>query len=537
MLRSLHRAAFVATLALAASPVSPAEAQTVVEEVVRTTQARSVQYYVRVSEEATFSVYTLRNPLRLFVDLANVEGAETLLLDAAPNAGVLQAHVVPSDDSRTQLLRLVFHISDEAQYDVQSGDGGVHILIESLQGTSADPSSEIASLTAPPERSAAASRATQDAEMAAAERLREEMARLRSELDNSRVTGAEREALQRQLAEVTDQRGSLERSIAERDRRIEDLQQRAAGLEARIAEGAVAEAELQRLRAELADASERAAAAEQRAADEVAAIAELDQARADLARREQEIRALREQLASLESTQASTESREESSSAATDELRRSVEALEAERLALQTASTQLRAEREALAARSESLAHRLDEVTSASTEHAQDIASREEALGLAELAAARRTSQFLGRAAARELRTLAIQSSTRVPAQVGSAAPALPAEVPTGGEPRSAPDSGMDALRAGSRAPADRSGNDTDGTRGPIESPTPPEASAATPEPARPLPVEVLTPPSPVDPPSDEREEARPASRDRCRAISVDPVTRVRTTRMIPCPR
>lgn len=224
----------------------------------------------------TYSVYRLRNPLRLFVDVSNSElAAEATTVDVF-NGVISQVATVEYDDALTQVARVVIGFERDATYDV-TAEGDTLVVTVEGQGrrafvadsgaSMADEAARLSvELSASQERIAALEQAQMQAEARAAvaesEALTAQIARENAEQDRLRALAAEAQLGAQASAMQADYDGQLAALSAERtglEARLATLEQSASGPD--VDEVAALEADLRVLAAEAAQV--RAAQAEQ----------------------------------------------------------------------------------------------------------------------------------------------------------------------------------------------------------------------------------------------------------------------------------
>ena len=88
--------------------------------------------YIRIhgTEEATFSVFKLDEPPRLFVDLSNSELADGELGEEVHNGVISQVGLVEFEDSFQDVARLVVGFDQSAHYDVRTDDDDVVVFVD-----------------------------------------------------------------------------------------------------------------------------------------------------------------------------------------------------------------------------------------------------------------------------------------------------------------------------------------------------------------------------------------------------------------------
>ncbi len=260
--------------------------------------------YIRLqgTEVATFSVFKLDEPPRLFVDISNSELAQGELSEDVYNGVVSQVGVVEYEDGFQSSARLMVGFEESAHYDVTTEGDDVVVFIDGEQRQQQAPDAvverneeaeeELEGLRAQLEASQSA--------LAEARQDQEELDEMRSQLEQAqRQYSAEVEAREAELAEAQQQ---LEATEAQYRAEVEERRE---ARDAASQELATMEAKLSEREAELSDLRQRRdeATGEERQRLE-ASIAErsqaLEQTESELESHQEEVDALQSSVATLE---------------------------------------------------------------------------------------------------------------------------------------------------------------------------------------------------------------------------------------------
>lgn len=309
-MNALIRTLCVGVLLCVGVPASAQDAFTnQIEGVSVLEQAEHTEIRIAGDMNPTYSVYQLRNPLRLFVDISQSElasGEETIDVD---NGVVDQVGVVGFEDELTSVTRVVVGFDQDALYDVEVDGDEVVVRIDGTQRNlfvgrepSTDEDFDLLrdELAASQQRIVAMEAAVEDAERRAADA---ETAMLASELDRATAEQArlaaiaERHDIQANLAAVAAEHGEamvqlslLEGELAERDSALVAQAERVETLEAERTEALIQIAQLQNR------IDDQRAQLQRRESDLASLETTLAEREADGANAE-ELAALREQLA------------------------------------------------------------------------------------------------------------------------------------------------------------------------------------------------------------------------------------------------
>jgi type IV pilus assembly protein PilQ len=269
-------------------------------------------------DHPTFSVYRLRTPLRLFVDISDSALAASLPNQSVNNGVVSEVGAVTYSDELTDVTRVVIGFDVDATYDVVAEDGDLVITVDGSMRTSTEaavavvPPDVMDELATARERSSALQAALEDAEARAATAEAEVLS---TQLDLQRaeesrlaaLAGVDlaAEATERLRRESQARLDALSADLQARDTRVAELSQEIAALRASGADASVvnelsgardaAQAEVDRMQiavrqlqeerdaalAQVASAqdSERLIAAQQRQLDELASANRAAEAR------------------------------------------------------------------------------------------------------------------------------------------------------------------------------------------------------------------------------------------------------------------
>lgn len=264
----------------------------------------------------TYSVYRLRNPLRLFVDISNSEVADGGQTVDVYNGVVSQVATVEYDDTLTQVARVVIGFERDATYDVTTDGDALVVTVDGEGrrafvadvGATAQAEADRLSveLRASQERIAALEQARMQAEARAAnaeaDALRAQIEREAAEQERIRALAAQAELGAFAEAIQDDRSAELQQLAAQRDTLQRELeaaranQQDVAGIEAQLAELA---AEADAVRAAQEQQSELIVAQQ----SEISRLAqERDAAQAELAQQSSTIEDLRARWESVNDT-------------------------------------------------------------------------------------------------------------------------------------------------------------------------------------------------------------------------------------------
>lgn len=277
---------------------------------------------IRISGDAnpTYSVYQLRNPLRLFVDIAQSELATDASTVEVDNGVVDQVGITSFEDELASVTRVVVGFDQNALYDVDVVDNTVVVRIDGAQRNvfvGREPSSEEDfevlrnELAASAERIAAMESAVADAEQRASaaqagmleaqlERENAERARLTALADRHHLE-SDYQAIASSHGEALVQLSMLEGELQARDGQLASQEARLAELEAQRSEAldriAALQRQLEDQRVELNDRDAAVSALERTLSEREAQGADADELaalREELAERTEEATALRD---------------------------------------------------------------------------------------------------------------------------------------------------------------------------------------------------------------------------------------------------
>ena len=113
LLRTFLVLSLVATASLAQAQETNAVTGIEVSELDASTEVR-----IRAFDHASYSVYRLRNPLRLFIDIAGSELAADGEAIAIDNGVLTQVAATEYQDDVTTVTRIVIGFEQDALYDV-----------------------------------------------------------------------------------------------------------------------------------------------------------------------------------------------------------------------------------------------------------------------------------------------------------------------------------------------------------------------------------------------------------------------------------
>lgn len=240
--------------------------------------------YIRLSgsEVATFSVFKLNDPLRLFVDISNSEIAKHTLTEDVQNGVISRVALIEFEDSYQRVARLIIGFDRAAHYDVRTEGNDVVVFVDGAQRRG-QTSQGVASaeLQQKQARLSVAERRLSDSE----QRYGQAVSELDATRDELQRAKAELEAMQARVASTSGQeRRDLEASIASQNGALKTAQAQVEERERQVKTmaGQIAELEAQRVQSQrqhqaaLERANERTAELEKsltRTQQELAAIA------------------------------------------------------------------------------------------------------------------------------------------------------------------------------------------------------------------------------------------------------------------------
>lgn len=209
--------------------------------------------YIRIhgSDAASFSVFKLDDPPRLFVDLSNSQVTQDSLEAEVNNGVISRVGMVEFEDGFQDVARLVVGFEEAAHYDVRTEGNDVIVFVDGEDRT--DGAAVAANDEALQERNQELQAARQRLEQteAQAQSQQEAYDSARGQLDNTRgeldaareqlasmearleqATGSERRQLERSIAEQNEALESARAQVEERQSEVDELQQAMADLEA-----------------------------------------------------------------------------------------------------------------------------------------------------------------------------------------------------------------------------------------------------------------------------------------------------------------
>ncbi len=478
----------------------------------------------------TYSVFTLRNPERLFVDISNSRPFGVPSELTIDNGVVSTVAVEGYRDALTDVTRVIVSLDRETWYDVTTSDNQVMIVLDATRRAADIPVGERVRYS-----EAAVASAQSDAEewRGRVEALENEVETLRSDAERAARLEAELEALRATEERVRE----LESELADARQRAEAAIESAAATElagdavaAERARSEALEAELSSTRAQLEQLDE--------ARRQLIAASQADDSEERLQALEAELSSTRAQLEQLDEAR-----RQLIAASQADDSEERLQALEAELAARDEALAELRAAGDADAARDEleqSLSRArasLDE-TRATLAAADDRAARaeqtaeERAASIAELEAQLAQARAADEESARweqRARELEAELARRDAEERARAQQTAPAEQVDASDER---DGASTLMR---QSVGDVSVPDAD--RQTPGLPTVRVAPEPDPAPIRSTPSSPRTPGqlSESDGESDADDNRRRRDDDRCRAVGTGPGTSTRT-RWVPCP-
>ncbi|WP_230470271.1 type IV pilus secretin PilQ [Lujinxingia vulgaris] len=210
--------------------------------------------YIRIegTEVATFSVFKLDDPPRLFVDLSNSRLAGEASSERVDNGVISRVGLIEFEDSFQTVARLVIGFEESAHYDVRTEGSDVLVFVDGA-GRRGQSGAAVAA-------NAGASQEELDRSRQAYERANAELSRTQAQLSRAQQELAQARA-QREQARGQE-RERLEREVASRTQALQRAQQEA---NARQAEAQALRDQLASLEAERDQSRERLAAAQRRA--------------------------------------------------------------------------------------------------------------------------------------------------------------------------------------------------------------------------------------------------------------------------------
>jgi hypothetical protein len=293
---------------------------------------------VQGSEIPTYSVYTIRSPDRVFVDVSNASAVAEPLSLAVDNGVIDSVQVGPFQDGQSSLSRIVVTLESAAYFDVTSDGNTIVILVDGAE-RNLNPAGTLVLSTAPVDDSAALEARLRglEAELQAVDSAR------RASADADRASNdlqAELDERDRRIAELERERQAvLSVTQEETERQRLRLQQLEASVQEREQELAVA-----RARAELANAPSTDTAAAARVADLEAQLSATQEQAREEARLQQQLAA--EAAAAVEQERARADRAEAEAAAQAETLQELEQELAAAEAARDEAAREV-AERDA----------------------------------------------------------------------------------------------------------------------------------------------------------------------------------------------
>ncbi|TXD37091.1 type IV pilus secretin PilQ [Lujinxingia vulgaris] len=314
-----------ATLGMGAPAMAQTPAATEQASALNQVRAFSVEEgadgtYIRIegTEVATFSVFKLDDPPRLFVDLSNSRLAGEASSERVDNGVISRVGLIEFEDSFQTVARLVIGFEESAHYDVRTEGSDVLVFVDGA-GRRGQSGAAVAANTSQEEL---------ERSRQAYERANAELSRTQAQLSRAQQELAQARA-QREQARGDD-RERLEREVASRTQALQRAQQEAnaqqAEAQALREQLATLEAERDQSRARLADAQRRAEQAEQER-QQALSLARAKEEEGERAR--QRARELESRLSQAEQTLASINQQREGAQGQVSTLSERVE--EAER--------------------------------------------------------------------------------------------------------------------------------------------------------------------------------------------------------------
>ncbi|MFT5991706.1 MAG: type IV pilus assembly protein PilQ [Bradymonadia bacterium] len=130
---STYRAALLVVLALVASPVAAQDTLNQIEGVQLVEQDDHTEIRISGNSHPTYSVYRLRNPLRVFVDISQSELATDSNSVDVDNGVVSQLGVMDYADELMQTTRVVIGFDVDAMYDVDVDGNDIVVRVDGTQ--------------------------------------------------------------------------------------------------------------------------------------------------------------------------------------------------------------------------------------------------------------------------------------------------------------------------------------------------------------------------------------------------------------------
>ncbi len=260
--------------------------------------------YIRLegTEVATFSVFKLEEPPRLFVDISNSELAQGELSEDVFNGVISQVGVADYEDGFQSSARLMVGFEEPAHYDVTTEGDDVVVFIDGADRQQEAPAAVVERNEEAEQEleSLRAQLASSEEALAQAQQDQEELDELRKELAQAHEDyRAEVQARESELSEAQQQLEATEAryqaEVEERRQARDEASDELAAMESRLTE---TESELEDLR----QARDEATGEErQRLEESIAArSADLEQTEDQLAAQQREVEELQGAMASLE---------------------------------------------------------------------------------------------------------------------------------------------------------------------------------------------------------------------------------------------
>ena len=276
--------------------------------------------YIRIhgTEEATFSVFKLDEPPRLFVDLSNSELADGELGEEVHNGVISQVGLVEFEDSFQDVARLVVGFDQSAHYDVHTDDDDVVVFVDGEdRDTSAPAVAEEERLLE--ERNQELRQARAELEQSE-QRYQEQFEARHQDYEDAvealeqrerqlEETQAELESLRQERDEASGQeREQLQASIDARNQELQEARQQVEEREDRVDEMQASIAELEEQRDEQRERFQQAQRRAEDAEQEVARLegrldemdSEVDSAQARIEQQQRELQRAEERAQQLE---------------------------------------------------------------------------------------------------------------------------------------------------------------------------------------------------------------------------------------------
>ncbi|WP_158542604.1 type IV pilus secretin PilQ [Lujinxingia litoralis] len=277
--------------------------------------------YIRIegSQVATFSVFKLDDPPRLFVDLSNSELAGETVSKQVNNGVISRVGLIEFEDSFQTVARLVIGFEESAHYDVRTEGSDVVVFVDGA-GRRGQASAAVARQDGASAQELERSRQAYErasAELASTQqalsRAQQELAQARAQREQAR--GQERERLEQEIATRTRALEQAQHQANSRQAEAQALRQQLAAVEAEQAQS----------QQRLVDAQRRADQAEAER-QEALRLARTKEAEGERARqRAQELEA---ELRSTQQTMASVNQQREGAQSELGRLSEQVEASE-----------------------------------------------------------------------------------------------------------------------------------------------------------------------------------------------------------------